>query len=96
MNKSKTFLLSIVTNKKSLLVLLVFILEIFLRLYNVDKQNPFGWDQVDNAWTAKNMIINHWYPLVGMVAKQNSGFYIGPLYYYLIKAITIKALTLKD
>ena len=50
----------------------------------MDQKNPFGYDQVDNAWAAKNIIINHWYPLVGMVAKANSGIYIGPVYYYLI------------
>lgn len=37
--------------------------------------NPFGWDQVDNAWAAQNMIVNHKFPLLGMVAKQNSGIY---------------------
>ncbi len=50
----------------------------------MDIKNPFGYDQVDNAWAAKNIIVNHWYPLVGMVAKANSGVYIGPFYYYFI------------
>lgn len=53
----------------------------------MDVKNPFGYDQVDNAWAAKNIIINHWYPLVGMVAKGNSNIYIGPVYYYMIAVV---------
>ncbi len=51
--------------------------------YNLEKWANFGWDQVDNAWAAVRILVAHKYPLLGMVAKQNSGFYIGPLYYYL-------------
>ncbi|MDP2638357.1 MAG: glycosyltransferase family 39 protein [Candidatus Levybacteria bacterium] len=50
----------------------------------MDNKYPFGWDQLDNAWAAQKIIVNHELPLVGMVAKQNSGFFIGPLYYYLV------------
>ncbi len=66
------------------LVSIIFFFELFLRFYQIDQKNPFGWDQVDNAWAAKNIIVNHWYPLVGMVAKGNSNIYIGPAYYYMI------------
>lgn len=52
----------------------------------MNNKYPFGWDQVDNAWTAKNILVNHEYPLVGMVAKQNTGFFIGPAYYYFVTA----------
>lgn len=69
------------------LVFAVFALELFLRFYQIEERNPFGWDQVDNAWAAKDLIINHHWPLVGMVAKGNSGFYIGPFYYYLIALV---------
>lgn len=71
-------------NKFTILLVSVFIAGIFLRVYQMDTKYPFGWDQVDNAWTAKRLIVQHEYPLVGMVAKQNSGIYIGPLYYYFI------------
>jgi len=50
----------------------------------MDVKYTFGWDQVDNAWAAKNIIVNHEFPLVGMVAKGNTGFFIGPLYYYFV------------
>ncbi len=71
-------------HKVFILVLLISICELFLRFHQMDVKNPFGYDQVDNAWAAKNLIVNHQWPLVGMVAKGNSGMYIGPFYYYLI------------
>jgi 4-amino-4-deoxy-L-arabinose transferase-like glycosyltransferase len=50
----------------------------------LEKWAVFGWDQVDNAWAAMRILVAHKYPLLGMVAKGNSGMYIGPLYYYLV------------
>ena len=66
------------------MVLSIFIFSFFLRAYDISNKYPFGWDQVDNAWAAKNLIVDHRIPLVGMVAKQNTGFFIGPVYYYLV------------
>jgi 4-amino-4-deoxy-L-arabinose transferase-like glycosyltransferase len=71
-------------HKPLLVVLVIFALELFTRTYQLNLKNPFGYDQVDNAWAAKNIIVNHWYPLVGMVAKADSGIYIGPVYYYFV------------
>lgn len=74
-------------NKPLIIVIAIFVLELFLRFYQIDQKSPFGYDQVDNAWAAKNIIVNHWFPLVGFVAKGNTGIYIGPLYYYLISIV---------
>lgn len=52
--------------------------------YKLESWATFGWDQIDNAWGAARIILAHKYPLLGMVAKGNSGIYMGPLYYYLI------------
>lgn len=71
-------------NKLLLLVLIIFLFELFLRFYQLDIKNGFGYDQVDNAWAAKTILVNHKYPLLGMVAKGNSGIFIGPAYYYLV------------
>lgn len=79
MNKLKEFILR---NKSSILLVLIFTLHIFFRFYDLENRTVFGWDQVDNAWAAKDILIDHKFPLVGMVAKQNTGFYIGPAYYY--------------
>ncbi len=66
------------------ILLFILLIHIFLRTYQLDMRNPFGWDQVNNAWAAKGIIIDNNLPLLGMVAKNNSGIYIGPLYYYMI------------
>ena len=71
------------------LIIFFFILAIhlFFRFYQLGTKSGFGWDQVDNAWSAKNIIIDRKWPLLGFQAKGNSGFYIGPAYYYLISII---------
>jgi len=71
-------------NRILVLVFIIFLFEVFFRFYQMDQRNPFSFDQVDNAWAAKTIIVDHRFPLVGMVAKGNSGIYIGPIYYYLI------------
>ncbi len=75
------------TYKGWLLVVCILIVQAILRFYQLDTMTPFGWDQVDNAWASVNIMIHHHYPLLGMVAKGNSGIYIGPLYYYLIAPV---------
>lgn len=62
----------------------IIFLNIFLRFYELDKRLIFSWDQISNAWVMKTMFVDHKYPLIGMVAKGDSGFYIGPAYYYLL------------
>lgn len=87
MKNIKKYLKNLKKDKALILVLVIFVFELFLRFYQMDLKSPFGYDQVDNAWAAKNIIVNHEFPLVGMVAKGNSGIYIGPIYYYLISII---------
>ncbi len=74
-------------NKVSVLFFLILVLLIFLRFYEIDTRNSFAFDQVNNAWAAKNIIVNHKFPLLGFQAKVNSGIYIGPYYYYLIAIV---------
>jgi 4-amino-4-deoxy-L-arabinose transferase-like glycosyltransferase len=69
------------------ILMVIFIAHLFFRFYLLSERLSFGWDQVDNAWAAKSIIVDHKYPLLGMVAKGNSGFNIGPLYYYLIAIV---------
>ncbi len=71
-------------HKKLVFIIAIFLAYFFLRIYQMDIKYPFGYDQVDNAWAAKNILVNNQFPLVGMVAKANSGVYIGPAYYYLV------------
>jgi 4-amino-4-deoxy-L-arabinose transferase-like glycosyltransferase len=71
-------------NKIIILVLVIFSFELFFRFYQIEQKSPFGFDQVDNAWAAQKIIVHHDFPLVGMVAKGNSGIFIGPVYYYMV------------
>jgi 4-amino-4-deoxy-L-arabinose transferase-like glycosyltransferase len=63
---------------------IILVATIFFRFYQLENRMQFNYDQVENAWMMKNMRINGQFPLLGMQAKGNSGFYIGPLYYYLL------------
>jgi 4-amino-4-deoxy-L-arabinose transferase-like glycosyltransferase len=74
-------------NNWLIILFILFIAHIFFRFYLLQERLNFNWDQVDNAWAAKRIIVDHKFPLLGMVAKANSGIYIGPLYYYLIAII---------
>ena len=74
-------------NKKLAVLLIIFIAHVFFRFYLLKERLNFNWDQVDNAWAARSIIVDHRFPLLGMVAKGNSGIYIGPLYYYLIAIV---------
>lgn len=65
-------------------LLFIFCVFVFLRFYDLDNKMQFTWDQIQNSWAMKNMIVDRSFPLEGMVAKGNSGFYIGPAYYYLL------------
>lgn len=72
--------------KKKIWVIFLFllVLHLFLRFSFLEPRMGFHWDQADNAWMAVRILQNHQFPLLGMVAKANSGFHIGPLYYYYI------------
>lgn len=60
----------------------LFICLLITRLYDLEGKSVFGYDQVDNAWAIKNIIIDGKLPMVGTQVKGNTGFFIGPLYYY--------------
>lgn len=71
-------------HKVVLLFLVLLVLHLFLRFYQLLPRANFGWDQVDSAWAAKKILVDKNLLLNGPVAKGNSGIYMGPLYYYLI------------
>lgn len=74
-----------VRNYKNLIIfVIIFVLLIFLRFYEMETRSPFEWDQVNNAWAAQRIIVDHNFPLLGFQVKLNSGIYIGPIYYYLV------------
>lgn len=71
-------------NLHSCIFLFVLAAFIILRFYQLEDRMQFTWDQIQNSWVMKDMIMDHKFPLEGMVAKGNSGFYIGPAYYYFL------------
>lgn len=87
MKKLNKLIKWIIKNKYLILLLIIFLFEIFLRFYQIDTRDAFGYDQVDNAWAAKNIIVNHNFPLMGMPAKGNSGVSIAPVYYYMLAVV---------
>lgn len=58
--------------------------HIFLRFYQLTERANLGWDQIDSAWAAKDIIVDKHLLLQGGPVKGNTGIYMGPLYYYLI------------
>lgn len=84
-NKKLFFRHKIFSSKLTFIIFcVIFAVLIFTRFSYPDSKSDFTWDQIDNAWAAKDIIYDHKLPLVGMQAKGNTGFYIGPYYYYLI------------
>lgn len=71
-------------DKRWFLIGLIFFFFVFLRFYDIESKSIFLYDQLDSAWAAKNIIIDHNYPLIGPANKLGSGLFVGPLYYYLI------------
>lgn len=69
---------------KKIALAVIFLCFIVLRFWDIENRMQFTWDQVQNAWVMKDMLIDHKMPLEGMVAKLNSGIHIGPAYYYLL------------
>ncbi len=67
-----------------IIFLLLLIVFIFLRSYQLESRMSFNFDQVNGAWMAKDALVDHHWPLTGPVAKQNSGFSMAPLYYYIL------------
>lgn len=84
-NNMLGYLFNYLNNKKEIILLgLLFLALIFFRFSFLEQRLQFSWDEVNNAWAAKDILIDHKILLLGMPAKLNSGFSIGPLYYYFV------------
>jgi len=86
MKKLLQFLFGYFERNRFYLFLFVFllVLHVFLRFFELEARMQFTWDQVRDAWVMKDMIVDGKFPLLGTVAKGNSGFFTGPAYYYLL------------
>ncbi|PIU02411.1 hypothetical protein COT66_00425 [Candidatus Shapirobacteria bacterium CG09_land_8_20_14_0_10_49_15] len=72
-----------IIKKEWLILFLILASHLFFRFSQLGSKSPFTWDQVDFAWKAKDIIVDHRWPMLGPQAKLNSGIYVGPAYYYL-------------
>lgn len=71
-------------HKRLLIVSLLLLVHIFLRFYQIDVRLSFSNDQLESAWAAKNIIVDHNFPILGAANRLGSHIFIGPLYFYLI------------
>lgn len=56
---------------------------LFLRLYKMENRASFDWDQ-NRDYQVISQVASGKYTLIGPVAKGEGGFFLGPLYYYLV------------
>jgi 4-amino-4-deoxy-L-arabinose transferase-like glycosyltransferase len=77
-------ILRFISKYNKILLILLFIGFLFLRFSYLGTKSSFRFDQVDNAWAAERILVEHKFPLIGPADKQGSGIYVGPLYYYLV------------
>lgn len=73
-------------NKTKIIALLIFVVSMTLRLYMLTARAPFDWDQARD-YHEISKIASGKITLIGPVAKGEGGFFLGPLYYYLLLPI---------
>lgn len=72
-----------ITFIKICISILVVVVGSFLRLYKFENQVFFDWDQNRDYQVISNIAQGN-ITLIGPVAKGDGGFFLGPLYYYLV------------
>ncbi len=70
-------------SKLNLILVFVFLIGIFLRLYKISTTQPFLMDEARDAYMVRGIITGDQYPLVGPTTSFKQ-IYLGPLYYYLL------------
>ncbi|MEI6690141.1 MAG: hypothetical protein WCL07_00160 [bacterium] len=63
--------------------ILIFAFGAIVRFFQFTSRSPFDWDQ-NRDYAAVASIVSGKPTLLGPIAKGDNGFYIGPLYYYLL------------
>lgn len=69
------------SSKHKVLLTLIFILGMFMRVYQYDKRFGYGHDGDLASWIVKDVVVDHHIRLVGQLTSA-PGIYIGPLFYY--------------
>jgi 4-amino-4-deoxy-L-arabinose transferase-like glycosyltransferase len=69
--------------KKNWLIIFFILIGAWLRLYRIEASLQFLGDQGRDALVMRRMLVDHDLPFIGPVTSVG-GFYLGPLYYYLM------------
>lgn len=72
---------------QTLLLVLIFLLAIFLRFYQVPEYMTFLGDEGRDALAVRGLLVDHHFPLIGPPMSVSTGVgqvYLGPLYYYMM------------
>ncbi len=76
--------MSIITQPNKAFLLLIIILALFFRLYNLENRYSFDWDQEDDAVKVTQMIKTKHPRLLGPRVAGEEGFFVGPQHYYFL------------
>ncbi len=71
-------------NLLSISAVLIFIVFMLLRFYSIDKRINFDWDQESYLKAIKNMILLRRPGLIGPRVVSETGFFLGPYFYYIL------------
>lgn len=71
-------------SNSKLLLLLIFAVFIFLRLWHLPQISIFSWDQERDARVVEKIITRFDLPLIGPRVVGDNGFYLGPYFFYLL------------
>lgn len=73
---------------KKIFFVIVIALAIFLRFFHFLDRTSYGWDQMRDLQVLDASIASHHLPLLGPIVRGDlGGFYLGPLYHYLLLPI---------
>lgn len=65
-----------------LLIILIILVALYLRFWQIDRVVPYTWDQGRDSWVVRGLLVGE-FPLRGPRTGVGD-FYLGPAYYYLL------------
>jgi 4-amino-4-deoxy-L-arabinose transferase-like glycosyltransferase len=69
-----------IDSKALVIFLALFVVALYLRFYNIEYFQPFGWDQARDAWNVRDILMGK---LLVVGPRTGIGeMHLGPLYYY--------------
>jgi len=70
--------------KQQIILAAIIVISIFFRSYNLEGLYSFGWDQERDAQMAWQILNEGKLTLIGPSSASEGGFFLGPLWYYLL------------